>query len=162
VLFQALRLSALRESPSAFSSSYGEECDIPIAVVAARIAPSADRCLFGAVDQSGLVGCIGLQREKGHKLAHKAYIWGMYVGPLHRNRGIGHELMARAIAHATSMPGLLSITLSVTKGNSAAFKLYEKMGFRVFGIEPGAMLIDGELLDEIHMIRSIKCDTHEP
>jgi len=29
--FQALRLTALRECPTAFCSSYEEECDIPLA-----------------------------------------------------------------------------------------------------------------------------------
>ena len=157
--FQALRLSALCECPSAFSSSYEEECDIPIALVAARIAPSPDHCLFGTFAQSTLIGCIGIQRETRLKLAHKALIWGMYVAPSHRKKGFGRELMAQALELAASMPGLRSVTLSVAKDNSAALMLYEKMGFAAFGVEPGAMLIDNELRDEIHMFRSVKSET---
>ena len=154
--FQALRLNALRECPSAFSSSYGEECDIPIEAISARIAGTADRRLFGAFDQSGLVGCIGLQRETKLKHAHKAQIWGMYVAPLHRNQGIGRALIVNVLDFAAAMPGLRNITLSVTRGNSAAVMLYEKMGFTAFGVEPDAMLIDNQLHDEVHMIRSAK------
>jgi RimJ/RimL family protein N-acetyltransferase len=151
--FQALRLCALRESPSSFSSSYGEECSIPIEVVAERIGPSPYRCVFGAFDQSELVGCVGINRELKIKLAHKAVIWGMYVAPAHRSKGIGSELIAHTIRFSASMPGLRNLILSVTKGNSAAVTLYERMGFEAFGVEPGAMLIDNELHDEIHMIR---------
>jgi RimJ/RimL family protein N-acetyltransferase len=157
--FQALRLIALRECPPAFASSYGEECEIPIAVVAERIAPSSDRCLFGAFNQSALIGCIGLQRETKLKLAHKALIWGMYVAASHRNKGIGRELVTQALEFAASMPGLHNVTLSVSKGNSAALMLYERMEFKVFGVEPGAMLIDNELHDEIHMVRSVRSET---
>lgn len=155
-LFQALRLCALRESPSAFSSSYGEECGIPVEVVAQRIAGSPDRCVFGAFDQSGLVGCIGIHRGTKAKLAHKAVIWGMYVDPAHRGKGVGRELMAHALRFAASMAGLRNLILSVTNGNSAAVMLYESMGFKVFVVEPDAMLIDNELHDEIHMIRAAK------
>jgi len=158
-LFQALRLSALRECPSAFSSSYGEECSIPVEVVAERIAPSPDNRVFGAFDQSGLVGCIGIHREMKVRLAHKAVIWGTYVAPEYRGQGIGSDLMSHAVRFAASMSGLRNLILSVTKGNSAALMLYERMGFKAFGVEPGAMLIDNELHDEIHMVRTIKGET---
>ena len=108
-LFQALRLFGLRECPTAFSSSYGEECLLPLEVVAQRIAQSHDGCVFGAFDQSGLVGCIGIHREMKTKLAHKAVIWGMYVDPAHRAKGVGRELMAHVLRFAASMPGLRNL-----------------------------------------------------
>lgn len=78
-VFQVLRLAALRECASAFASSYEEECETPIAVVADRLAAKADRCVLGAWLGSDLIGMLGLQREEMRKLAHKAFIWGMYV-----------------------------------------------------------------------------------
>ena len=87
--FQELRLAALRECPSAFASSYEEEHDTPIAVVAERLAAKPDRCVLGAWLKSDLVGMVGLQRERIRKLSHKAYIWGMYVAPAARRRGLG-------------------------------------------------------------------------
>jgi hypothetical protein len=82
--FQALRLSALRECPTAFSSSYEEECDIPLARVGERLAPIADRAVFGAFDDAVLIGTTGLRREQPRKLSHKATIWGVYVAPGYR------------------------------------------------------------------------------
>src|SRR5687768_13257341 len=79
--FQALRLQGLQECPSAFVSSYEEERNTPIAVVAERLTPTADHCVFGALDGAELIGTAGLARERHLKLAHKAFIWGVYVAP---------------------------------------------------------------------------------
>ncbi|HEY3517187.1 MAG TPA: GNAT family N-acetyltransferase [Gammaproteobacteria bacterium] len=153
--FSALRLAALRECPTAFSSSYEEECAIPLARRAERMAPDRDHAIFGAFDGENLVGTVGLHRESGRKLAHKAVIWGVYVAPAFRQRGIGRLLLERALAHATSMPGLLQVTLGVNTENTAAIALYTSLGFETFGLERGFLLVDGVLHDELHMARAV-------
>jgi RimJ/RimL family protein N-acetyltransferase len=149
--FSALRLAALRECPTAFSSSYEEECDIPLARRAERMAPGRGHAIFGAFDGQNLVGTVGLHRESGRKIAHKAMIWGVYVAPAFRGRGVGRLLLERALAHATSMPGLLRVTLGVNTENAAAIALYKSLGFETFGLERGFLLVDGVLHDELHM-----------
>lgn len=150
--FKALRLAALRECPTAFSSSYEEECDIPLAEAAQRLAPNRDRAIFGAFEGDELVATVGLQREAGRKLAHKAIIWGVYVAPSFRERGIGRKLLERALAHATTMPDLLQVTLGVNTTNTAAIALYESVGFEQFGLERGFLRVDGVLYDELHLM----------
>ena len=154
--FQELRLAALRECPSAFASSYEEEHDTPIAVVAERLAAKPDRCVLGAWLTSDLVGIVGLQRERIRKLSHKAYIWGMYVAPAARRRGMGGRLLAQALTRAASMPGVRQINLGVNAANVEAVALYEAAGFTAFGVERGFMSIDGRLHDEIHMVRTVE------
>ena len=154
--FQELRLAALRECPSAFASSYEEEYDTPIAVVAERLAAKPDRCVLGAWLTSDLVGIVGLQRERIRKLSHKAYIWGMYVAPAARRRGMGGRLLAQALSRAASMPGVRQINLGVNAANAEAVALYEAAGFTAFGVEHGFMLFDGRLHDEIHMVRTVE------
>jgi RimJ/RimL family protein N-acetyltransferase len=44
----------------------------------------------------------------------------------------------------------------VTAWNLAAIVLYEKMGFTSFGLEPAALLVNGEFHDEIYMVRSVE------
>jgi RimJ/RimL family protein N-acetyltransferase len=149
--FRDFRLAALRECPTAFSSSYEEECDIPLPQAAARLKPDRDRAVFGAFDAARLVGSVGLQRERPRKLAHKALIWGVYVAPAFRQRGIGRTLMQRALAHAAAMPGLLRVTLGVNTTNAAAIALYQSVGFESFGLERAFLLVDGVLHDELHM-----------
>ena len=79
--FQALRLDALRECPSSFSSSYEEECHLPLSRVGERLVPTPEHAVFGAFEDCALVGTVGLRRERPGKLAHKAVIWGVYVAP---------------------------------------------------------------------------------
>ena len=154
-VFQELRLLALRECPTAFSSSYEEECDIPLTSVAESLAPAPDSAVFGAFDDGRLVGVVGLQRERHRKLSHKAFVWGVYVAPAFRKRGLGRRLLRAALDHAAAMPGLRQVSLGVNVANSAAIALYESLGFQPYGIEKGFLLVDGVLHDEIHMSRGI-------
>jgi RimJ/RimL family protein N-acetyltransferase len=154
--FQVLRLHALRECPTAFSSSYEEEFEIPIAVIAGRLAPESGRAMFGAFSERELVGTVGFGREGAHKLAHKGFIRGMYVSATFRNQGIGRQLVAHVLQHAASLRGLRQVTLTVTASNLTAIALYEKMGFTSYGLEPAALLVNGEFHDEIYMVRFVE------
>jgi RimJ/RimL family protein N-acetyltransferase len=154
--FQTLRLQALRECPSAFSSSYEEEFGTPIIVIANRLAAEPSRDMFGAFIGSELVGTIGFGRERAPKLAHKGFIRGTYVSRAFRNQGVGRQLVPHVLQHAASLTGLRQITLTVTASNFAAIGLYEKMGFRSFGVEPAALFVDGEFHDEIYMVRFVE------
>ena len=149
--FQALRLDALREAPSAFGSSYEEESEFSAAVVEGRLAPKQDRGPFGAFQNEELVGLVALGRENLKKLSHKALIWGMYVSPSARGQGVGRALLSAALSLARSVPEIQQVNLCVNANNVNAIRLYESVGFKAFGREPGAMFINGELHDEIHM-----------
>ena len=151
--FQPLRLKGLVECPSAFASSYEEECDLTSAWFAERLDPRSDRVVFGAFLEDALVGVVGLRRETPRKLAHKAYIWGMYVDPAHRRSGIGRRLITAALSSALSEMRVRQVNLGVNARNDAALALYEAMGFSAYGRESCFMLVDGVAHDEIHMVR---------
>ena len=150
-----LRLVALREDPTAFSSSYEEERDIPLSRVAERLAPTSDNIVLGAFEDGALIAMGGLARERYRKLAHKGVIWGVYVTPMFRKRGVARRLLTEMIRQAESMPGLSQLNLGVNAANPAAIALYESVGFQRFGVERGFMSVDGVMQDEIHMSRSI-------
>jgi ribosomal protein S18 acetylase RimI-like enzyme len=149
--FQGLRLAALRDTPSAFASSYEEEKDFPLATVQGRLAPRADRGAFGAYLDDTLVGIVVLGRADPKKVRHKALIWCMYVAPHVRGRGIGRALLQEALSLARSVPEFRQVNVGVNAGNAVAIRLYESLGFRPYALEPGALLVDGELHDELHM-----------
>ncbi|MFL6656936.1 MAG: GNAT family N-acetyltransferase [Massilia sp.] len=156
VSYQTLRLQALRETPTAFSSSYEEERDTPITSIAAHMAPDSGRNRFGAFDGDTLVGVVGLGRETAAKLRHKAFIGGMYVAPGYRAQGLGRQLMAQALALAAEMDGVLQIELTVTQGNAAALFLYKELGFVEFGCAPAALMVDGTLHDVVYLQRPVR------
>lgn len=149
--FQQLRLAGLQEEPLAFGSSYEEEKDFTASFIEARLAVNNDQGPFGAFEQDVLVGLVALGREHKNKLSHKGHIWGMYVRPECRGKGLARALLAEALSLARSVPGLMQVNLCVNAANTAAIGLYESFGFKVFGCEPGAMFINGVLHDEIHM-----------
>lgn len=150
-VFQALRLAGLQESPLAFGSSYEEEKDLPLSTVEDRLAARPDRGVFGAFINDELSGIVALGRENKHKLAHKALIWGLYVTPQARARGLARALLQEAIALAQATKDIQQINLSVNAGNGAAIALYQSLNFKSFGHEPNALLVDGEFHDEVHM-----------
>ena len=149
--FHALRLAALKAEPSAFASSYEEEKDFPLTTIEGRLAAKPDRGPFGAFENEELVGLVALGRESMSKLSHKAVIWGMYVKPEARGKGIARALLVEALSLARSTLEVMQVNLGVNASNAGAIRLYESVGFKAFGLEPGALFIDGKLHDEIHM-----------
>jgi ribosomal protein S18 acetylase RimI-like enzyme len=147
--FLALRQRALRDHPEAYHSA-AEEWDVPVSQAEARI---AENLVFGGFSDGVLVGIVtlALSARPGRKLRHKVEIWNVYVDPAQRGTGLARRLMQDAIAEARRR-GLSAIVLSVSAGNLAAFRLYESLGFRVFGVEPGAVrLPDGRCFDDTLM-----------
>lgn len=144
--FQALRLRGLAESPEAFGTSHSEDVGVSLEAVAARIAPAhspAGRVVLGAFVDAALVGVVGCVQESRLKARHKAVVWGMYVAPAARGRGIGRRLLDRAIAEARSWPNVERVTLTVVERAGAARALYLSAGFLPFGREEDGLRQDG-------------------
>jgi ribosomal protein S18 acetylase RimI-like enzyme len=53
------------------------------------------------------------------------------------------------------MEGVRQVLLTVTAGNDTALAMYEAFGFRVYGREPRALLVDGVFFDDLHMVREV-------
>lgn len=149
--FKALRLAGLREHPESFGATYERELQQSLDEVAKRLAPGPDRAVFAAEVDGALAGLIGIYREASLKQSHKGGIWGMYVDPAHRGRGIAAALLQRALAFAAERAGWWLVKLSANAANTAAIKLYESHGFVQYGREPGALLVEGVLHDEVLM-----------
>jgi len=153
--FQSLRLEALRQCPTAFTSSYEEERDIPLAQVAQRLAPTPNGVVLGAFEEGLLIGMTGIYRERGRKLAHKGVVWGVYVAQAFRKHGVGRRLIVEALHQAAAMPGLRQVNVGANTANPAAVGLYQSLGFEKFGLERGSMSVDGVLYDEFQMSRLV-------
>ena len=149
--FQALRLAALLDTPEAFASSHDEEKDLPLDAVARRFEDRPGHAVFGAFHGDALVGVVGLAREARAKMAHKAHVWGMYVGGAARGHGVARQLMEAVLALARETAGIAKLTLSVDAANVAAIALYESLGFVVFGREADAMRIGADIRNDLQM-----------
>lgn len=110
--------------------------------------------MWGSFNPMGrLCATLGFYRDQGEKTAHKGYLFGMYVTPQARGKGLARALLTEAMAHGQSL-GLRQILLSCNASNGSALRLYEQSGFRRYGLEPTALCIAGEFFDEVLMVRA--------
>lgn len=80
---------------------------------------------------------------------------GISISQGYRDIGIGTELMKEAESQARRL-GIEIITLEVFASNSRARHLYEKLGYRVVGCVPNAILKDGVYIDNIIMAKELQ------
>jgi GNAT superfamily N-acetyltransferase len=154
--FQRLRVDALTREQRAFGSSPDEHLALGPDEVARRLRPTDDNFVIGAFEGAALVGTAGFRREDGRKSRHKALVWGVYVDPSHRGRGIGQEIMLRLIERARSIGAVERLLLCVTTDDRAAHRLYLRLGFVVYGTESHALkLADGAYVDENLMVLAL-------
>ena len=85
---------------------------------------------------------------------HVRMISGLAVAARQRRRGVGRALVDAAAAEATAR-GASRLTLRVLGPNAGARDLYESAGFAVEGTLRGEFILDGELVDDILMARSL-------
>nr|WP_057925528.1 GNAT family N-acetyltransferase [Burkholderia ambifaria] len=153
--FQSVRLRAVDTSPTSFLPTRAEEAGVPVDEFATRITATHERAVFGAFDDASLVGITGVRRDARAKVAHKATIWGVFVDPAYRGRGIAQSLLDSATAHAAQAWECRQLMLCVNAINGTAERLYASQGFVRFGTEPRSLLVDGRFYDEHHMVKAL-------
>jgi RimJ/RimL family protein N-acetyltransferase len=152
-VYHELRLTALRTEPTAFASTAEAEERRTVADIVPRIA-SAESFVVGAFDPlAGLIGLGGFYREAGPKMRHIGWIWGMFVVPEFRGRGLAGRILASLIEDARHVPGVQQLQLRVISSNSAAQRLYESAGFKRVALLPRALYVDGMFHDDVVMMR---------
>lgn len=151
----ALRREALETEPLAFGSSIPEDRNLSIEVVRGALADEEEQAIFGSFEGPDLTGMVGVRREPRTKQRHKAHIWGMYVAPRTRTRGVGRGLLDVAIAQARAWPGIEQVQLSVTDTAIFAKRMYEAAGFQAWGREPRSLHWQGRFVDEVHLVLAL-------
>ena len=152
-LFYSFRLRGLKENPEAFGSTFAEESVMPAEVRRRHFHCTEENFVLGAFgDEDQLIGVAGFYRETHLKLRHKGFVWGMYVAPESRGRGVGGALLASIVERGRALPGLEQLCLDVVTVNEAARALYLSQGFQIYALEREAMKQDGEYYDVEHMV----------
>ncbi|MDF2724420.1 MAG: acetyltransferase [Paenibacillus sp.] len=152
-LYRALRLQALQLNPEAYGSTYEREAQFAIETVEERLQPVEGKFTLGAFDDNqALVGIVTFVREQGIKMEHKGNIYGMFVAPQAREQRVGRSLLVELIRKAKTYAGMEQINLAVVSGNEAAKRLYQSLGFQVYGVERNALKHNGIYYDEDFMV----------
>lgn len=150
--FRELRVAALASDPAAFAAH-------PEDPEEAKREPEHWRWrllrspVLAAVAPGGrLLGMAGWYRGAGIKTAHRAFLWGLFVRPEARGRGLARGLMQAVIADVRAAGGIESLWAGVSAEQEAAAALYERLGFGCWGIEPRALRLGEHFLDERQLV----------
>jgi GNAT superfamily N-acetyltransferase len=123
-----LRLSALRDAPTAFGSTLEETLKISNDEWRERLAV---RVRYHAQIDGVDIGAIGVIPPDETGIAQ---LVGMWVAPAARGKGAGDALVQTVLAWAREA-GAAGVHLWVTKGNLPAERLYARNGFVLTGEE---------------------------
>jgi RimJ/RimL family protein N-acetyltransferase len=152
--FQELRRQRLELEPRAFAESLAEHDATTSEAAARRLESSSpDNFVVGAFAPNGqLVGMTGFARNPREKSRHKGVIWGVFVQPAWRSQGVARAMLADLIQRVKANSGVEKIILTVAADQAPAKRLYRSLGFEVFGHEKHALKVDGDYVDEDHMV----------
>jgi GNAT superfamily N-acetyltransferase len=151
----ALRLEALEREPLSFGSSVEDDRFRSPEFVVAVLGAGSEQAVFGSFEGEDLNGMVGIMRSSKNKERHRADVWGMYVAPRARNRGIGAALLAAVVQQAREWD-LDQVHLGVTDAAPAAQRLYLRAGFRTWGVDPRALCWGGRFVDEHHLVLELR------
>jgi ribosomal protein S18 acetylase RimI-like enzyme len=141
--YRRLRLAALQDAPDAFASSYEEEGSYDEAFWRLRMGRSA-RLVAEVDDESVAIVSVGQASE--HDVAE---LFGMWVQPEYRGKGVAWQLTQAAGEHARNA-GQRALKLWVATDNGRAVAFFSSAGFRPAD-ERRAMTNDADV-EELAMV----------
>ena len=74
---------------------------------------------------------------------HRGWVYSVAVGPRHRRKGIGADLMYRVETELRAV-GCGKLDLQVREGNDRAVRFYESLGYKVEDRVSMGKLLDGD------------------
>lgn len=148
--YNLLRELALDSYPESFASSNIEEKDKRKEGFNSII-HSEFNFFMGVFDKETLIGSVLFSREVKNKMKHKGNIFAMFLKTEYQGKGIASKLLKLTCNKAFSFDGIQQINLAVNASNSNAINLYEKIGFKTYGIEKKSLFINGKYFDDLLM-----------
>ncbi|MCU1331292.1 MAG: acetyltransferase, family [Candidatus Angelobacter sp.] len=151
--FWHLRLEALRNDSASFADSAEEHLATTVETARERLSKNdpISNFVVGVFEDGHLTATAGFYRYAHNKERHKGHIWGVYVRPESRGKGVASALMKEIVRRARAIGGLEQITL-VASANLPAQRLYKALGFESYGIERHSLKIGEQYVDDVLMV----------
>lgn len=147
-LLREVRLAALAANPGAFLETYDEVAADSDDLWAARVAASTgegDQLVLVALADGRPVGMAGIARDIGQRRRHRATLWGVWLDPACRGRGVGRRLVQEALDWA-ARAGVRAVYLEVVENEDPSWSLYGRLGFVRREVDPFGAHVDGSFV----------------
>ena len=133
--YREIRLESLQNAKENFGSTYEESVIMPELFFETAIKnEDGYNKIFGAFDGENIIAICGYRRESSLKTRHRALLVQVYTKPEYRGKKISYELMKFMIEKLFEDETMQQITLGVVSDNHAAIKVYERLGFKEYGL----------------------------
>jgi ribosomal protein S18 acetylase RimI-like enzyme len=145
-----LRLEALENTPSSFADSVDDHRRTTVEAARARLRSGSpgENFILGIFQEGKLAGTAGFYRNQSGRFRHKGHIWGVYVTPSARRKGVARALLNEIIRRARTIAGIEQINLVVSAPQTPAKQLYSSLGFCTFGIERRSLKVGSDYIDD--------------
>lgn len=152
MIFKDVRLRALLDSPTAFSSTFAKESTLTDDDWVARVAQwsSGTSTTYLALDTGRACGIASGMLDQSDP--SRAHLLSMWVAPTHRRMGIGRSLVEAVLAWARAK-NVQTMQLLVTSNNDPAIQFYRRLGFTLTG--NAATYANDPALKDYEIIRSL-------
>lgn len=138
-LYRAIRLHALASDPRLFSSSWAIEVERSDARWQESLR-DPDVGIFGVFHDGAVIGMTGVAVERDDPTV--AALWGSWLDPAWRGRGLSARMYEARLAWARAHPGIRRATVAHRVGNVSSERANQKHGF-VFTHEADRLWRDG-------------------
>jgi RimJ/RimL family protein N-acetyltransferase len=146
-VLKQIRLKALKSDPGVFGGEY--EIESQNSDQEWRDIFKPYNAIFGIYDGETLIGTTSVGINIKDPTGKSAILWGSWLEPSYRSKGISRLMYQARIDWARSHPGCEKITVSHRASNLASGKANQKQGFVYTHTTPKTWP-DGAEEDEVH------------
>lgn len=153
-IYKAVRLRALQSDPGVFGSTYVREANFPDAEWQSRLV-NPDSGVFVLFDGDAPIGMTGVGMDKKPPGSTQAILWGSWLDPAYRGRGLSREMYRARLDWAARHPACETIIVSHRGSNDRSKAANQKQGF-VFTHRTRRVWPDGVEDDQLYYALPIK------
>ncbi len=145
--FSQVRLTALQTDPSVFGSNYEKESQMTEADWRSRL-QAKDNAIFLLYENETPIGMIGVSIDREDATKKTALLWGSWLAPHARGKGLSELMYQTRINWAKQQPTVEKIIVSHRASNLLSKYANQKHGF-VYTHKTEKVWTDGVTEDEI-------------
>lgn len=127
-ILKEIRLKALKTDPGVFGSNWQAESIMTDAEWCGWLT-NENAASFGIFDKNEIIGMTGIAIYRDDPTGKKAILWGSWLEPAYRKKGVSSQMYKARIEWARKHPTCESIIVSHRASNAASKRANQKHGF---------------------------------